>query len=165
MNIGDFVHAVTITDRTGQILFNAIFNSHRFDENATDVDLLAIQMQIHSALDTLHKNMLKVRSGNMPADKNSKANVPSINGYFTGTLSAVDNTRVYGFCTNSQLHFVVCTTESQHITDTRMVELMHSLQNLVVRTTSNPFYIPGMPLMSEKFMQDITKIIAIPTTL
>lgn len=163
----DFVHSIAVVSRSGRLLFNAIF---RLDETTREVDVLNIQMHAHGALDLLNdlkaKALMQYKTvGTTKANKTAPP-PQNIKGMYAGLLSSVGNLATYGFCTNNQMSIVVTTLDNnQSVTDAKMVEVMHTIQSFIVKTTSNPFYISDTPLSSPNFLAQITDAFSKPTLL
>ncbi len=166
----DYVYGVAIVSRSGQILLNSLFRS---EKDTPEVDVLYSQMLLHSSLELLQqyleRNGIFITSSNNSntPGKSNKVIQPSAEhkGVYTGVLSSIDNIRVYGFVSNTKVNIFVYTSDISTVSDQKILDIIHNIHESYVKVCLNPFYTQGMPITTDGFLSDLTKLIGVPTIL
>ncbi|CEO98347.1 Trafficking protein particle complex subunit 2-like protein [Plasmodiophora brassicae] len=110
-------------------------------------DALQFHYFVHCAVDIIEEKVQSSRGVSpAPFDK------------YLGYLCPIDEYKVYGYMTVSDIKFIVV-VQDVFVRDSDMKGLFRWLHNLYVDTLMNPFAEPGKPITSRRFCGEVDKVI------
>jgi hypothetical protein len=109
------------------------------------------QFILHSALDRFEQ-----LAGPSPGYAWRTTNASGTDAMFVGLLCPVDDLRVYGYMTTTQIKFILCVEDDalpddQPSVDEMIKRLLFKIHRLYVEQTLNPFSSMGAPISSPRF--------------
>mmetsp|Transcript_13322 Transcript_13322/g.21824 ORF Transcript_13322/g.21824 Transcript_13322/m.21824 type:complete len:152 (-) Transcript_13322:170-625(-) len=117
--------------------------------DSDDSDSLQLHMHsiVHCALDILEE-----RKGKKTSNTSS-----SSTEMFLGQLYAIEDFRVFGYCTNTMVKIMMVCDAS--VKDTELIEVFRSFHAEYVLAVQNPFQLVGQPVSSLRFQNKLRQTI------
>ncbi|XP_039134051.1 trafficking protein particle complex subunit 2-like protein [Dioscorea cayenensis subsp. rotundata] len=123
-------------------------NNPVFLQSFTDSDdALKLHHIVHCSLDVIDERV-----------NNPKKSGPTLNDTFLGVLYPMDDCKVYGYLTNTNVKFIMVTTDTD-LKDGDLRSFFKDLHSAYVDAVSNPFHIPGKKITSKSFAERVSSIV------
>ena len=114
---------------------------------------LCFQATVHSSLDVIDEKIqtLTKTSGD-------------IRDLYVGVLLPADDHRTYGYVTNTKIKFlIVIDAPDGMIRENSIREMFRRLHAAYINAIFDPFYVPGTPITSKKFLAVVNGMLATPS--
>ncbi|KAL0276936.1 UNVERIFIED_CONTAM: hypothetical protein PYX00_004394 [Menopon gallinae] len=107
---------------------------------------LEFHYKVHTSLDVVEEKLSTI-----VASKSAKL--------YLGLLHSTEEYKIFGYATNTKIKFIIVVdTSITTLRDNDIQTMFRKLHNSYVDIVSNPFYIPGDPLVSRYVLQFVTEI-------
>eukprot|EP00300_Choanocystis_sp_HF-7_P030694 c39592_g1_i1.p1 GENE.c39592_g1_i1~~c39592_g1_i1.p1 ORF type:complete len:159 (+),score=30.55 c39592_g1_i1:47-478(+) len=112
-------------------------------------DSLMYEFLVYAALDTIED---KIAISKKPGPTSDPTDT------YLGFLYPTEDMKLYGSVTNTGLKFIVA-VDGGLVRETELKMFFKRLQQLYVETISNPFFTPGRPIGSKRFIEKLNLLV------
>ncbi|XP_019870395.1 trafficking protein particle complex subunit 2-like protein [Aethina tumida] len=123
-------------------------NSPKFFACLNPDEELSFQYKVLSSLDVVEEKLTTTTKGGTDA-----------RDLFLGILYSLETHRIYGYVTNTKIKFIIVVDSTNtSLRDNEIRSMFRKLHSEYADIVANPFYVPGDPICSKQFLNNVKNI-------